>query len=135
MKKNILLLISFAACIITGCGNDDDDTSQQSTALNGKWKLESAVLSPMSGGTYTYSDQITWTFNEADKKVTVNATADDNNPLDSGIYDYTNPALENVCTNSLMVGQQEFGCITITNNKLQLSMGHVDGSIYNFVKQ
>lgn len=135
MKILKLLVLAITSVILLNCSNDDDK-SVHANELQGEWRLLS-VTYPMVNETHTYADVIRWNFNEDSQTVTVTtSSADEQNPLESGTYNYTvaPEAGAQVCDEFLIIESFEAGCIEFSTNRLTLSTAYLDGPIYTLAR-
>ncbi|AXG74573.1 hypothetical protein DVK85_10140 [Flavobacterium arcticum] len=136
MKKIIFLnLICVLFCF--ACTQDDDVSIDYTYD---SWSLINVSGSLAGIDQDIEEGDIIWTFNASENTVTVvNTTTDEDitDFLDSGTYNYSyinNNAETELCSESLVIDNIDFGCVTIEGNTMRLSNTWLDGYQLTFVK-
>lgn len=138
MKKFILLNF-ICALLCIACSQDDDVILTDTT--EGDWSLINISGSLMGIDQDIEAGVIVWTFNPAENTVTIvnnNTNEEITDFFESGTYMYnymSNNGETELCSESLIVEDVDFGCQTFTNDDtMTLSNIWVDGYQLTFVK-
>lgn len=137
MKKFILLnLICLLFCI--SCSEDDDIIYND--PIEGNWSLVNVSGSLMGVNQDIETGTIVWTFNPAENTVTIvnnNTDEEITDFFESGTYTYnyeSNEGETELCSESLLIENIDFGCRDFNNNTMTLSNTWEDGYELTFVK-
>ncbi|TRX61860.1 hypothetical protein FNH22_03535 [Fulvivirga sp. M361] len=137
MKSTIFtLIIAFVIGLFTGCGQDDDPTTQAQT-INGTWNL-SNVSGGLTGINIDYNvGEVSWVFNENTKVLIIENNIESTGPediyagLESGTYDYKIQHEDD--HQVLYIDGAERGILKIEDNILKIDDGvAVDGFLTEF---
>jgi len=136
--KNLKILIAVLALFTLLSCNDDDGNPVNT--IDGQWRL-ARVSGGLTGIEQTFMDDtIKWEFHpENNTLVVVNNNTDENlyDGLESGTYSYTivnNPNSQD-CTNTLLINNETFGCVTIEEFKLTIDDSYADGFKYELYRK
>ena len=126
MKSNVLVFFATISFLfISSCSSDD---LIQNQSINGTWYLKKYDDSTNGININFVREDVKWNFDENTNKLTVefnfSETTLENNEtlhvgLDSGSYDYS--LTEKNGIKYLVIGNQEFGSISIETNTLNLN--------------
>lgn len=140
MKSKLITCIFVSISIFfTNCSDTKGDLTDNQKDIQGSWTLTS-TSGMISGSAHEFEPgTIVWKF-DGNGTVTVineNTETSFDDSYDSGTYRYfvTQQNSASICKKSLIINNQNKGCMTIENNNLYLGDNFADGPNYYFQKQ
>ncbi len=128
----ILALLLLFSC-------SDDDTSNTNPSLVDNWTLITAT-GTIAGTTHEFpAGTIVWKFNADNTIIVTNNNTNETlqSGLASGTYSYTVSEFDsqnNLCPRYITINADEFGCIILYDNNMNISQNVADGINYHFEK-
>lgn len=136
--KNLKLLALFALFTFGSCSDDDNQNTNPSETLTDSWSLLQTT-GTIAGITHDFTyGTIVWKFNPNNTVTVTNNNIDENlqSGFPSGTYNYivNNNPLTASCPKNITINLEEFGCISINDNQMDINQNVADGINYHFEK-
>lgn len=123
MKIFITLIV---ALLFVGCGYD-------SIGLEGKWKLVRTTVPDPPGAHNVTDGAVTWTFNEAARKISIEDRTDPDN-YNIKTVSYTILKTDTINDKRTLFAESNLGYVYLTKDTLTISQHHVDGPEDIFIR-
>ena len=139
MKTINLLKIIVITLLFNSCCNQDDGNPVENS-LKGKWYVVE-IIGGFTGTNATFQEGvISWGFNSAENTLhIVNYSNDDSveSLFETGTYTYgvqTNTATPELCEETIILDNIDFGCFKIENDELIISQIESDGYYIKLIR-
>lgn len=134
-----LKMMSLLAILSLGsCSEENNQNTNPTETLTDQWTLLETT-GTIAGITHNFTyGTILWKFNPDNTVTVINNNTDENlqSGFASGTYNYTvnNNPLTASCPQNITINLEEFGCISVIDNQMDINQNVADGINYHFEK-